>query len=240
MQHWIKHVCEPRRLLLAWQGPDPVGDRTRFAVAEIVKDETDYVLRYLSGPEVERAKKLGFAGYPAFRFSQPEHRHGILAAFLRRLPPKTRADFEAYKAQFRLGPGLELSDFALLAYTGARLPSDGFSLVNPLEGLCGPCEFVLEIVGHRHYVHKLKTPPSVGDLLDLVPEPTNRHDSKAIAVRNRGETIGYVNRLQTGPFHGWITEGAIEACIERLNGAADRPRAFMFVSVSDRSDRVAA
>ena len=33
MEHWISHICEPRRLLLAWQGPDPNGDRTRFGRA---------------------------------------------------------------------------------------------------------------------------------------------------------------------------------------------------------------
>ena len=33
MEHWISHICEPRQLLLAWQGPDPNGDRTRFGRA---------------------------------------------------------------------------------------------------------------------------------------------------------------------------------------------------------------
>jgi hypothetical protein len=45
----------------------------------------EYILRYLSGTEVEQAKRLGFGGYPAFRLDQTEHRQGVLAAFLRRL-----------------------------------------------------------------------------------------------------------------------------------------------------------
>jgi hypothetical protein len=178
---------------------------------------------------VDRAKKLGFAGYPAFRLQQAEHRQGVLAAFLRRLPPRARADFNAYKAQFRLKPEIPLSDFALLAYTGARLPSDGFSIVNTLEGVHAPCELVLEIVGHRHYAGKLKTHLRPGDIIELTPEPQNPYDKNATAVKIHGETIGYVNRLQTAAFHRWLREGAVEAVLERLNGASDRPRAFMFV-----------
>ena len=240
MEHWISHICEPSRLLLAWQGPDPQGNRTRFAVGELTREGDDCIMRYFDDPQLELAKALGFAGYPAFRLSQREHRSGVLATFLRRLPPRARADFKAYKAQFRLGPDLVLSDFALLAYTGARLPSDGFSIVNTLEGLCAPCELVVEIAGYRHYAEGLTKRPTVGDDLELVAEPTNQFDPKAIAVKNGGETIGYVNCLQTDPFHEWLRAGCVQAVFERLNGATDRPRAFMFVWVKDRRGRVAA
>jgi hypothetical protein len=197
-------------------------------------------MRYFTGEQVERAKELGFVGYPAFRLSQREHRGGVLATFLRRLPPRTRPDFEAYKSQFRLGAELALSDFALLAYTEARLPSDGFSIVNTLEDLDAPCELVLEIVGYRHHGHKLADRPQVGDELELIPEPTNPFDEKAIAVKVNNKTIGYVNRLQTSAFHGWLREGRVTATLERVNGAVDRPRAFMFVCVRDRSDAAVA
>ena len=239
MDHWISHICEPSRLLLAWQGPDPNGERTRFAIAELLSSGSDCILRYLHGPDLERAKSLGFEGYPAFRLDQTEHRQGVLAAFLRRLPPRARPDFVAYKAQFRLKPELALSDFALLAYTGARLPSDGFSVVNPLEGLRAPCELVLEIVGHRHYVQGLKTSLTVGEPLELVAEPQNRVDPNAVVVKVRGETIGYVNRLQTAAFHQWLRDGVVRASLERLNGASDRPRAFMFVQLRN-ADKAAA
>jgi HIRAN domain len=238
MDRWISHISEPTRLLLAWQGPDPNGERTRFAVAELLPSGGEHVLRYLSGPEVDRAKKLGFAGYPAFRLDQQEHRQGVLAAFLRRLPPRARPDFDAYKAQFRLKPDLGLSDFALLAYTGARLPSDGFSVVNTLEDVRAPSELVLEIVGHRHYAGSLKTRLSIGEALDLIPEPQNQFDKNAIVVKARGETVGYVNRLQTAAFHNWLREGSVEAALDRLNGSSDRPRGFMFVRI--RSSNQAA
>jgi hypothetical protein len=162
---------------------------------------------------------------------QQEHRQGVLAAFLRRLPPRARPDFDAYKAQFRLKSDLGLSDFALLAYTGARLPSDGFSVVDTLEDVRAPSELVLEIVGHRHWVAKLKSPLRVGEALDLHPEPENPVDKNAVVVKARGDVVGYVNRLQTATFHKLLREGSVEATLDRLNGSSDRPRAFMFVRV---------
>jgi hypothetical protein len=162
VEHWIQTICEPQRLLLAWQASDPDGERTRFRVGELVLDGEDCILRYSKGEQVDRARALGFSGYPAFDLAQVEHRKGVMAAFLRRLPPRSRADFEAYKAQFRLASGLALSDFALLAYTEAKLPSDGFSIVNPLADICGPCQFLLEVAGYRHNAGKLAEPPAVG------------------------------------------------------------------------------
>ena len=234
MEHWIQHICEPSRLLLAWQSPDPSGERTRFAVAELVPDGADCILRYLEGPETQRAKELGFVGYPAFDIDQSEHRGGVLAAFVRRIPPRVRSDFAAYKAQFRIKPELRLSDFALLAYTGAKLPSDGFSIVDTLEGTCPPCEFVLEVAGYRHYTDKLSPPPAIGAAVQLVAEPENVVDKSAIAMKVSGQIIGYINRLQTAAFHRWMRAKDIDAVVERLNGPTDRPRAYVFVSVRNR------
>lgn len=240
MARWIEHICEPSRLLLAWQSPDLNGDRTRFAVGELVREDKDCVLRYFESSEVDQAKRLGYRGYPAFRINKREHSGGILPTFLRRLPPRRRADFPDYMAQFRLAKDASISDFALLAYTGAKLPSDGFSIVDPLEDFSPPCEVLTEIAGYRHYAPKLSQQPRIGTDLALMPEPDNAYDPKAIAIKCDGETIGYVNRLQTGPFHKWLPRGFVHATVERLNGAADRPRAFMFVGFADTRNRAAA
>jgi hypothetical protein len=240
VERWIRTICEPQRLLLAWQGSDPDGDRTRFAVGELLFEAGECTLRYLSGEEIERARALGFSGYPAFDIDQTEHRKGVLAAFMRRLPPRSRADFDAYQAQFRLKSDLVMSDFALLAYTEAKLPSDGFSIVNPLTGLCGPCEFLLEVAGYRHLARGLKQALSLGQDLKFVAEPTNQWDPSAVRVEANSELIGYVNRLQASAFLRWIKDGVVEGFLERLNGSTAKPRVFMFVRVSaERADQAA-
>ena len=140
MEHWIEASCEPRELILAWQPGDATSDRFRWAVARIVPQGDDFELRYFergsefekfnAGKSFEGLCQLGYTGYPAFAMSQPLHRTGVRAALMRRLPPRRRSDFSKYAKQFRLRPDGELSDFSLLGRTEAKLPSDGFSLVD--------------------------------------------------------------------------------------------------------------
>jgi hypothetical protein len=98
-----------------------------------------------------------------------------------------------------LRPELTLSRFALLAYTGARLPSDGFSVVDPLVEVRPPCERVVEIAGYRHHGAKLRPSPLPGDKLEFVAEPDNVADPNAIAVKISGNTIGYVTDCRRPP-----------------------------------------
>src|SRR5262245_960870 len=138
VQNWIEHVVDPHRLFLAWQAPDQFGDRFRWAVGEISRDESNYTFRYLQGAEFESLNQgrtesalaaLGYRGYPAFKPRQTVHTQNVVGPFLRRVPPRGRSDFNDYKEQFRLRPDIEISDFALLGITEAKLPSDGFCLV---------------------------------------------------------------------------------------------------------------
>jgi hypothetical protein len=76
---------------------------------------------------------------------------GVLAVLRRRLPPRNRSDFPDYVEGFRLPKDLEISDLALLALTTAKLPSDGFSIVDPLDPAIEQCDLVLEIAGFRYH-----------------------------------------------------------------------------------------
>lgn len=249
MTNWIRHVVEPRRLLLAWQAPDHMQNRTRWAVGEVLSDEQGPLYREFSGPEFERMndgqprallEELGYAGYPAFNPKLPEHRSGVIEAFLRRLPPRTRPDFARYMEHFRVPSDAVVSPFTLLALTEAKLPSDGFSLVNPHDPDVSECEFVLEVAGHRHYRDAADLSNSVGSRVEFVPEPDNPHDCNAVMIHWNGNLIGYVNRLQAGTFLSWIAQGRVSGEIERLNGTPDKPRVFLFVRVSRPTIRVAA
>ena len=52
MENWIRNVSEPGRLLLAWQAAEHMKVRTRFAVAEIVREGSEHILRYFDSDEV--------------------------------------------------------------------------------------------------------------------------------------------------------------------------------------------
>jgi hypothetical protein len=246
VQNWIGHVVDPHRLFLAWQAPDQFGDRFRWAVGEITREESSYTFRYLQGAQFEKLNQgrtesgltaLGYRGYPAFKPRQIVHTQNVLAPFLRRVPPRGRSDFSDYKEQFRLRADTEVSDFALLGITEAKLPSDGFSLVDPLNDETLPRELLLEVAGHRYYRNLMPRPPLVGENVEVLPEPNNKHDPNAIMLLIDDQCVGYINRLQAKAFSRWIPQARMTAIVERVNGNADRPRLFIFVRVDPCGQR---
>ena len=232
MENLVRHIYEPSKLILAWQAPDGLGNRTRYAVGEIVRSSGVFVLRYyVDTPDVVKAKALGYEGYAAFNLKQTEHSKDVLAAFMRRLPPRSRADFSQYLEGLRLAPMGNLSDFALLGYSEAKLPSDGFSLVNPLDEVGIPNEFLFELAGYRHHEPSL-TKSDMGAAVALVPETANPFDPNAVVIQYKGKTIGYINRLQAPTVGRWLRNYQVSAVREKLNGRPDKPRAFIFLRTS--------
>lgn len=229
MKNMIEHVCEPNRLVLTWQSPDLDGVRTRFGVADLYRDGQDAILKYRDDSDVQHASELGYVGYPGFRMRTPQHERA-LGPFLRRLPPRERSDFSRYLDLFRIR-NAQISDFALLGYTEAKLPSDGFALVSELESACVPSEHFLEVAGFRHYPESIRSLRG-GEELFLQKEPDNKYDPNAVRVEFEGNVIGYVNRFQAKTFNRWLDNHRMSCWFERRNGTEARPRGFMFVSVS--------
>jgi hypothetical protein len=183
---------------------------------------------------------LGYQGYPAFDLTTTEHTADVLSAFLHRLPPRSRIDFAVYQEHFRVGRWIAVSDFALLGLTEAKLPSDGFSLVDPLDDTGRQIDLVLEVAGYRYYAEAVDLSGAVGDPVEFVAEPTNSFDPAAMMVCFRGQRIGYINRLQAHAFHRWSSEDRVSAVIDRVNGDPQKPRAFIFVQVGPRKEQMAA
>ena len=251
MTNLIKTICEPRQLILAWQAPDHLRDRYRWAVGAITRSNGSCGLRYfVPGPEFERLNpgkeygsllSLGYQGYPAFDIRSVQHTHGVLEAFLRRVPRRSRPDFEQYRQNFRISPDAQLTDFGLLAVTEAKLPSDGFSFVDMLDVDADQCDLLLEIAGFRYYERNSPfLTQAVGEQIALVHERSNQHDPNAVEVLVRGARIGYINRLQAPTFLGWMHEHRVTGVLERLNGNSDHPRAFIFVHIRSRDEVKAA
>lgn len=228
----IQHLSEPNHLILAWQSPDLDGGpsaRKRYSVGDLMRDGDDAVLRYRNDEETQAAKALGYRGYPAFNLDRPEHVR-VLGAFMRRLPPRERTDFPKYLERFRI-EDRDISDFSLLGYTEAKLPTDGFSIVYPLTEIDFPSEFLLEISGYRKYLDA-SARMVVGDELELVKEPGNIHDPNAVKFTWDGEVVGYVNRVQAPSVSSWVGKRNIKCVFERRNGTPERPRGYAFLTVT--------
>lgn len=148
MTHFIEHIIEPNVLLLTWQTPHE-HDHHRYVVAELHRFDNNANLKYLTETDDFRAaQNLGFEFYPAFRDIDKIHEN-VLDAFMRRVPPRNRSDFEHYLKNFRIKPDAKFSNFALLGYSGAKLPTDGFSIIHPFTNVTSAFEALVEIAGFR-------------------------------------------------------------------------------------------
>jgi hypothetical protein len=238
----LRFIVEPSKLLMTWQPSDESGQsRLRRLVAEISRDDTNplfWRLKYLVGtPDFESAVAAGFQGHPAFKVGPSEITQGVRETLLRRLPPRNRDDFSEFLAMHRLPDPFPGSDLALLGYTGAKLPSDGFSFV-PLLDSDQPCEYILEVAGLRHVFRGELEQLRVGDLVTFVPEPSNEIDAHAIAVYDSGHKLGYVNRALLPTFHGWMTKGPVSGVIERKNGNPERPLIYVRIRAGRSTEEV--
>ena len=232
---FIEHIKEPTCLYLTWQPPiTSEFSRTRRVVAKLVRTEnSDANLKYLTDAEDYRAAaEMGFEGYPAFPLTRPCYEN-VLCTFVKRMPPRKRGDFHKYLNAIRIPVEAKISDFALLGYSGAKLPEDTFNLCVCLRDETAPFELMTEISGFRHHAGmNIREDLHPGDIVSLDKEPTNEYDPNAIKVLRQNVHIGYIDRVITGDFHLWMDEGRIKSVqIERINGQPERPQIFLFVEI---------
>lgn len=105
---------------------------------------------------------------------------------------------------------------ALLASTGVppdALAEEGTRLLVQASPLAGSQYYALAEVWPEM---------RVGDILQLVREPENRHDPKAICVEWRGRKLGYVPRAENRPVAAVLDGGGrLMARVARLRESGD-------------------
>lgn len=229
----ITEPIQTRRALLTWQRPlEQNGPpRRRFAVAELVKCGEGLGFSYKNDSEFALASEAGFEGYPGLALGGKHESSTATDVLKRRLPPRNRPDFKEFMERFGLWPEAHFSILSLLAYTGARLSSDGFGISETFDGFDRPFRYIFDIAGYRHYSEGLLGLAEKEPVL-FRHEPTNPDDPHAVEViRQNGARVGYVNRMQTGPVLRWLTHGKIDACVFRLNGRSVYPRLFIMADI---------
>lgn len=234
MTRFIEHLVEPQRLLLYWQARES-KKRSRYRVGQLVLREGQVVLQYDHGSEMAAAREVGFHGYPAFPLKQEEHNHQVMEAFSRRLPPRSRRDFRRYLELRAIPPDAEISDFALLGYSGAKLPNDGFELVHPFDDPPEVFEVLVEVAGFRHESELSVGELQEGDSVQFVAEPGNPDDTKAIRMESAGHKLGYAPRGHLDMLHRMLDQGAnLEGEIFHINGSVERPLVYVLTRISQR------
>lgn len=233
--HFIEHIIEPTKLLLTWQSLDE-QHRTRYVVAELNLTDTGVNLVYLTqSKDFHKAKEKGFESYPAFPDINKTY-FNVLDTFMRRLPPRSRGDFSQYLEGIRLRGDSQLSNFALLGYSGGKLLSDGFSIIHPFNNVKDACELLLEIAGFRH-INKDDSKEIVADK-PVTFSIIDKHEitrEPAIRIMIDKKKLGYVNRALVSTVHEWIKDKRIlKAWIEKINGTPSRPAAYVYIQISKK------
>lgn len=225
----LHSIAEPNSLLVTWQ---PKSGGARFLVATISRQTDGYVFTYLTGSkDFELAKNAGFNGHPAFNQEVREHSNNVLDPFLRRLPPKSRGDFGRYLQQHCLPNPFHASDFALLGYTGAKSPADGFILFPDFTDVHSSFDYLLEVAGTRYETALDLAKINLDDPITLVPEDNNQFDENAIALYHPQGKIGYVNKVFCKLLRQLLPATPISASIAKKNGTAERPLLYLLLSV---------
>lgn len=242
--NFIKEIIEPKTLFLVWQ-PSKAQDssRTRRIVGRLERGDDGVVrFNYERGDDLEIAMKLGLEKYGPFEDLDIIYDEGVMDVFLRRLPNRKRNDFPEFLTSIRIFPFdkyynlVDISDFALLGYSGGYLPQDSFSIINRYDDVEGKCQLLEEIAGFRYYIDTTKAnifmEIALGDEVSLEPEPNNDFDSNAVMVKFLGKKIGNINRVISPTFRRWLNERRVTAIIEKVVGTVERPRVILFVNVS--------
>lgn len=226
----IDHIFEPTRLFLVWHSTSDSSIRHRRIVGELFKDADSVSFRYLKGTDDYRnAEKEGFIGFPAFTVHQNGVFEHALDAFMSRLPPRKRADFTKYLAQYALPSDFSGSDLSLLGYTGARLASDGFELCPDFSDASEPVDIVLEVNGAQYnFIEKLTI--AEGSPVQFEPEPDNEFDSDAIAIHTTRGKIGYVSRGLNRSLKGLLTRAKVDGKILRSSMRNGRLQLLVLVA----------
>ncbi len=230
--NWIEHIVEPQKLILTWQA----ANQLRLFVGELIRKGDACDLVYLvNHPEYQQALKEGFEGYPAFPLGKEVYQN-VMNVFSRRIPQRSRGDFDAYLQSLRIKPGAQISNFALLGYSGAKLPDDWFFIFHPFEHVSDPCEMMTLVAGFRHYLDAVsllnENHIPVGSRVTIEQEPENKFDADSIKVVFNEKKIGNLNRGFLPSANEWIKQKRIiSAVVERINGDSEHPKVYIFLKV---------
>ena len=223
----IENIIEPKKLFFIWK--DNQGNK--YTVGELQRTNNEADLIYHFGTEeFKNAKQSQFEGYTSFPLINQKWQN-VMSTFTRRITSRKRADFNEWLNTYKIANNTNISDFALLGYSGASLPSDNFMFLHPFEIENENFEFVTEVAGVRHRNNLDLSILSEDDKVEFILENENINDPNAIMIHCNKMHIGYMNRCFAKRFREILLKRNIEAFIDRINGTKDVPRLLLFVKV---------
>lgn len=179
-------------LYLIWKDPQT---RRNFTIGKLCKSEK-YTFEY-SG-DFSAAEKCGWTKLDVFPEEKIYESAYLFPIFASRLPDRKRRDIDKILKKYDL---CEFDEFELLRKSGARLPIDTYSFIDPIFPEDETVEREFFIMGTRHNSPcsgnncNLLPNVKIGDELYFKEEPDNKHDPNAIQIYTQDNILlGYVPR----------------------------------------------
>lgn len=228
-----EHLLHVNTLFLTWQSKVESDRNQRYLVGMLQNNAGNFEFSYLTNTtDYQNACEQGFVGYPAFRLNEQVYNDGVMATFMKRLPPRSRRDFKQYLLNHHLPADFSGSDFDLITHTGIQLPSDGFNLIPNFSEANIPFDYLMEVSGTRHYLtYEEVENIQVGTNVQLECEDDNIYDSNAIKLSISGQKIGYINKILCPAIRTLLLR-KISCVVEKISGTEERPLIYIMFSVS--------
>jgi hypothetical protein len=205
--------------------------------------EKEYKFKYLNSNDpcshninncgLDKAQEHGFTCLEPFKEQSETYSSKELFNFFdRRLPDRTRPDFEMLVQEYNLDK--DCTPMELLEATGGRLAIDTFELVSPfVMQQSGDFEIEFYVAGWRYYngeevIEQLYP----GLKLELKLELDNKYDSSAIQVYGPNQTLlGYVPVYYTRYLDEAVKNNKCEAYVDNI-GPKDNPQLRLKVKIN--------
>lgn len=198
-----------RKLRLIWK--HPVTRRYH----EVGQFEALSDGRYAFGYVPSAAEIEGFS--PLLQFPNLEHVYlsdVVPAFFANRIMSKQRPSYDHYLGWLGLGP--DATPMEILARTGAPRATDTFHLVDAFEPRDGRCEGSFFVSGVRYKGFELASLHS-GQELQLVDEPDNEHNPRAVLLAADGSALGWIPDWLVEDVHRFRSTDKLRIFVEQVN-----------------------
>lgn len=216
----VTRATDERRLYVGWRDPET---RRIWPVGVLVQREspegTRFLFAYLRSTEsLERFRP--FASFPDLHDAYESNE--LFPLFSNRVMPSDREDFGSYLEQLDLDT--EPEPIEILARSGGWRATDRIEVFPEPEfdELTGRfrCRFFARGIRHIDGAAENVLALEEGDPLELVPEPDNEVNERALLLRTRsGGVVGYVPDYLTDFLHDMreTCEDRITVTVEHVN-----------------------
>lgn len=209
-------VATDRRLRVIWQGP--TREFHQVGVLTLPADPDARMFRF----EYQHPLPTGF--HPFLAFPDPDRTYEartLFPFFSNRVMSAERPEFDDHLAALGLTRN-QATPFEMLARTTGRRSTDAVQVVPELlEDVDGTIRQLFLASGVRYWpdVESALARLHPGDVLELVDDPANDYDPRAILLNTRTrESVGYVPSYMLDEIHKLREERHLEVTVVRANG----------------------